>query len=104
MIIPFQLLCALAWLVPTLLLVPSVWRVLRAPMYGPSRADPIDVVLSPLAFVGALQIGQIVRWFIYPEALRYMHSPELVVWAGLYTLSTLTALCSVFAWYFCRRL
>lgn len=99
-----QAVVGLAWLAVALLFAPSVWRIWKAPMHGPSRPDPLDVLMSPLAFIGALQVGFSIRWLIFPDALGFMRTGELVVWAGLYFLSFLCAAGAVVAWRFIRGL
>jgi hypothetical protein len=73
-------------------------------MRGPSRPDPLDVLMSPLAFIGALQAGFSIRWLLFPDVLPFMRASELFVWAGLYCLSILCAVGSVIAWRFTRGL
>ncbi|HEY8593321.1 MAG TPA: hypothetical protein VIL42_10730 [Sphingomicrobium sp.] len=92
------------WFVVAMLFVPAVTRIWRSPRHGPARPDPIDVIVSPLAFVGFLQAGFVIRWLIFPDAIAVMSSAELVVWAGLYTLSTLGALGAAVAWRIARGL
>ncbi len=98
LILAFQLLAGFMWLFPMALFTPAVARIWR------SAADAIDVVVSPFAFVAAVQVGFTIRWLIFPTATRQMGSNELIVWAGLYTLSALTALGSAFAWRLARRI
>ena len=97
-----QLLSGLAWLVPMTLFTRAVLRIWRAPMRRPSRPDPIDVLVSPLAFIAALQVGFVIRWLVFPHALTAMEHAELVVWSGLYTLSIAAAVLSIVAWRIAR--
>lgn len=99
-----QIASAAAWGFPLALFAPAVWRVWRAPWVGPARPDPVDVLVSPFAFVAALQIGFVTRWLLFPATIRLMENAELVIWAGLYTLSFITATGSVVAWRFARRI
>jgi hypothetical protein len=98
MIAVFQFVSALLWTIPLVLFAPAVCRVWRQPRRGPSRPDPLDVLVSPIAFIAALQIGFVARWVLFPGALADMGRGEIVVWAGLYTLSALGALLSIVAW------
>lgn len=97
-----QLLSGLAWLLPMALFAPAVWRIWRAPMRGPARPDPLDVLVSPLAFIAALQVGFIIRWMLFPHAIGTMEGTELAVWSGLYTLSIAAAVLSIVAWRIAR--
>lgn len=97
-----QVLSGLAWLVPMVLFAPAVWRIWRSPISGPSRPDPVDVLVSPLLFIAALQAGFVVRWIVFPGAIVVMANAELIVWAGLYTLSVVGAVLSIVAWRIAR--
>ncbi|HET7255620.1 MAG TPA: hypothetical protein VFJ46_17825 [Xanthobacteraceae bacterium] len=97
-----QIASGFAWLLPMALFAPAVWRIWRAPMHGPSRADPIDVLVSPIAFMAALNVGFIIRWVLFPAAIETMGRNELIIWAGLYTLSIAAAVLSVRAWRIAR--
>jgi hypothetical protein len=89
----------ICWLVPFCLFLPAVIRVWRR-----DKASAIDVILSPVAFVAANQIGYVARWLIYPHAISTMTNRELIMWSGLYTLSSLSALALAGAWRIARRL
>jgi hypothetical protein len=104
MIAFLQLLSGIAWLIPLALFTPAVIRIWRAPWTGPSRPDPLDVLVSPLAFVGALHVGFTIRWVLFPHSIRVMDSIELGLWSGLYVLSIIAAGCSVLAWRIARRI
>lgn len=97
-----QVLSGLAWLVPMALFAPAVWRIWRAPIHGPSRPDPIDVMVSPLAFIAALQVGFAIRWVLFPHAMIVMEDAELLIWSGLYMLSIIGAALSIVAWRIAR--
>lgn len=97
-----QLLSGLAWLVPMILYTPAICRIWRAPMRGPSRPDPLDVLVSPLAFIAALQVGFTIRWMLFPHSISGMQRTELVIWSGLYTLSIAAAVLSIVAWRIAR--
>lgn len=99
-----QVISGCAWLVPFVLLTPAVARIWTAPRNGPGRPDPLDVLMSPLAFVAALQISFVVRWFIFPGAIQRMGQAELIVWSGLYMLSSVAAVAAVLAWRITRHL
>jgi hypothetical protein len=86
------------WIAPLTLFLPSVYRIWRG------SADALDVMLSPVAFVAANQIGYVARWVLFPHAMTTMQSRELIMWSGLYTLSSLSALTLAGAWRVARRL
>lgn len=92
------MLTGFAWLVPLVLFAPAVWRIWRAPRRGPARPDPIDVLVSPIAFIAALQFGFVIRWVLFPFSIGIMEPEELIMWAGLYTLSGVGACLSLVAW------
>lgn len=92
-IVPFfQVACGVLWLTPLILFAPAVARVWRG------TGDPIDVILSPLAFLSADQSGFSIRWVLFPHAIKVMPPGEILLWTGLYTLSALCALGLVVAW------
>ncbi len=93
----FQALAGLLWIIPLLLFAPSVIRIWR------NRADALDVVLSPVAFLALNQIGFTVRWLLFPRAVSVMRSDEIMVWAGLYTMSALCVVGLVGAYSAARR-
>lgn len=104
-IIPYlQIASGLCWLLPMVLFIPSVWRVWTSPSEGPGRVDPVDVMVSPFAFIAAIQVGFTIRWLLWPTVIRAMRPDELGVWAGLYTLSMIAAVASVRAWRIARRI
>lgn len=78
-----QVVAGLAWSFLAVLFAGAVLRV----WFG--GADIVDVLVSPLAFVALDQVGFSVRWLIFPGAMRVMGTDELILWAGLYTLSVL---------------
>jgi hypothetical protein len=86
------------WIIPLGLFLPSVFRVWRG------DATALDVMLSPVAFVAANQCGYVLRWIIFPRAIGGMGHSELIMWAGLYTLSSLSALSLAGGWRIARRL
>jgi hypothetical protein len=103
-ILSLQIASGAVWMVVAILFAPAIWRIWKAPMRGPSRPDPLDVLMSPLAFVGLLQVGFSIRWLLFPDAVSGMRTSEIVVWAGLYCLSLLCAVGSVIAWRLTRGL
>jgi hypothetical protein len=80
-----QLGSALAWAVPLLLHWPSAWRVLK----GTSRGE--DLSWTFVCFNSLMQIGFVIRWFVWRDAMRSMEAGELATWSALYLLSGLVA-------------
>lgn len=97
-IVFFQVVAGACWVAPMLLFLPCVVRIWRG------RGDALDWIGSPVAFVGMLQVGFLVRWLLYPNAVKHMRDGELAFWAGLYALSALCAVSFVLAWRIARRL
>ena len=85
-------LSGIVWCLPLALFVPSVGRIWRG------TADALDVILSPIAFISANQIGYALRWVWFHRVVSDMGQIELAMWAGLYTLSIVSAISSVIAW------
>ena len=94
----FQLGAGLCWLLPLGLFLPCVLRIWRG------RGDALDWIGSPAAFVAMLQVGFVLRWLLFPNAVAVMRDGELALWAGLYALSALCAVSFVLAWRIARRL
>lgn len=90
-------LSGIVWLLPLTLFAPSVWRI-----WG-GKSTSVDILLSPLAFISANQIGYCLRWAIFHGTIPAMSHAELAMWSGLYTLSIVSALSAVVAWRFARR-
>lgn len=93
-----QIASGLAWLLPTLAILPGMIRTWRG------TADAIDVMRGPIFFVGIVQIGFSVRWAIWPHAIPVMGATELSTWSGLYVLSIMGAVGLVIANRFADRL
>lgn len=92
-----QALVGLLWTIPLAMFAPSVVRIWRG------RADAIDVILSPVAFFALNQVGFTARWLLFPQAVSIMRPDEMVVWAGLYTMSALCVVGLVGAYFAARR-
>ena len=74
-----------AWMLVVLYFMPSVARTLRL------RASPMDIFCTLWAIVGAIQIGFSVRWYVFPDVIRFMVNAEKITWMGLYLSSGMTA-------------
>ena len=90
-------LSGVVWCLPLVLFAPSVWRIWRG------RPSLIDIMLSPMAFISANQIGYCLRWTVFHDQVPDMGPGELAVWAVLYVLSIGSALSAVVAWRTARR-
>jgi lipid-A-disaccharide synthase-like uncharacterized protein len=76
-----QLLSAAAWALPLVLHAPSAWRVL----HGTSRGE--DLSWSFVCLNGAMQIGFVIRWFMWRGSVQAMLPAELFTWSLLYLVS-----------------
>lgn len=84
-----QLLAGAAWLSVMLSRVFSVGRIVagRAPTW-------FDAFSLFLVGNGAVQLGFVLRWWLYPAAKRAMEPGELSLWGCLYLASAMLALAS----------
>ncbi len=76
----------LLWVLTAIYFLPAVWRIawLRQRYYDPMKAV--------FVFLACANLGFIMRWYVWPSAQSSMGSEELATWAGMYVLSSLSAL------------
>lgn len=84
-----QLLSGALWLSVLASRTPSVFRCV-------SHREPgiVDFFGLLLAGIAAVQMGFVLRWWLYPATKRIMDPGELSLWGCLYVTSTLIALAS----------
>lgn len=84
-----QLLSGAVWLSVFVSRFPAVLRILhdREPSYN-------DFFASILVGNGAVQLGFVLRWWLYPNAKAVMQPGELTLWGCLYLVSTMLAAAS----------
>lgn len=82
-----QLLSGTMWLTVILSRLPAVWRAVtdRAPAW-------VDFFSMALVGNGMVQLGFVLRWWLYPAAKRGMEPGELTLWGCLYVTSATLAL------------
>lgn len=82
-----QMLSAASWFSVFLSRLPSALRIIRG------RNETL-LDLFALIFVGnaAVQMGFVLRWWLYPAAKRAMEPGELTLWGCLYLVSAMLAL------------
>lgn len=98
MIPALQALSAICWLAVMVFYFGSVWHLYRG------TAGWKDVFRALFVFVGFTQIAFVVRWYLFPRAIDHMEETELLVWAGLYLMSSIEAVALVVASFFFERL
>src|SRR4051812_39085577 len=76
-----QIINGLCWLVALILFAPSMLCWFK----GNPSSD--HLVRGGMWFVAAAQEGAIIRWFLFPDAIRFMPWIEIVTWSGLYIVS-----------------
>ncbi|MGX7926448.1 hypothetical protein ACWPMX_07730 [Tsuneonella sp. HG094] len=81
-----QLLSGTLWLSVMLSRLPSVLRIVRD--RDPSIAD---FFAAFLVGNGAVQLGFVLRWWLYPNVKGLMQPGELVLWGCLYLVSSMLA-------------
>lgn len=84
-----QLLSGACWLSVIFTRAPAVWRVVLD--RHPSVAD---FFAAFLVGNGAVQVGFVLRWWLYPQTKAMMSMDELMLWGCLYLVTTALAVAS----------
>lgn len=85
-----QIAFGLVWAYPLVTRLPSGWRAIRG------KARHGDRKRTAFWFLALANVGFVVRWFLYPGAVRIMTADELALWGGLYLVSA--AACIMIMW------